>query len=294
MGHRRLAAITSAGLGLGLASLLSASESPAAGIVQQSILTLDGAKHVVAAAAAEATRLHAPGAAIAVVDAGGSVLAVERLDGTFAAGSQISVGKAKTAVMFKKPTRVFEDIINKGRTAMTTLPDFTPLQGGVPLEVGGVIVGGVGVSGAASAAQDEEIAIAAAKSMSEIGAASNAVSYFDAATVRDAFAKGGVLLDGAGRNFMIHASRREKVGEAEIHTRDTDIVYVLGGTATIVTDGEIVEAREVEPGELRGREIRGGNARKLSPGDVLVVPSGVPHWFSAVDAPFTYYVVKVR
>lgn len=292
MRRRQLAVIVNIAAALG--ALCTASPSSAAGIVQQSVLTLDGAKHVVAAAVAEATRLHAPGAAIAVVDAGGSVLAVERLDGTFAAGAQISIGKAKTAVMFRKPTRVFEDIINKGRTAMTTLPDFTPLQGGVPIEVGGVIVGGVGVSGAASAAQDEEIALAAAASASEIGATSSAVSYFASAAVKDAFAKGAVLLDGTGRNYMVHASRREKAGEAEVHRRDTDVIYVLGGAATIVTGGEVVEGREVEPGELRGREIRGGETRRLAPGDVLVVPSGVPHWFSAVDAPFTYYVVKVR
>lgn len=288
----RLSAIASTVIGL--ASLAAPSHSRAAGIAEQRSLTLDGAKHVVAAAVVEAARLHAPGAAIAVVDAGGSVLALERLDGTFAAGAQISIGKARTAVMFKKPTRVFEDIINKGRTAMATLPDFTPLQGGVPLEVGSVIVGGIGVSGAASAAQDEEIALAAAKSVSEVAAASSAVSYFGAADVKDAFAKGAVLLDGTGRNYMVHASRREKAGEAEIHRRDTDVIYVLGGTATIVTGGDVVEPREVEPGELRGREIRGGDTRKLAPGDVLVVPSSVPHWFSAVDAPFTYYVVKVR
>lgn len=288
----RLSAIASTVIGL--ASLAAPSHSRAAGIAEQRSLTLDGAKHVVAAAVVEAARLHAPGAAIAVVDAGGSVLALERLDGTFAAGAQISIGKARTAVMFKKPTRVFEDIINKGRTAMATLPDFTPLQGGVPLEVGSVIVGGIGVSGAASAAQDEEIALAAAKSVSEVAAASSAVSYFGAADVKDAFAKGAVLLDGTGRNYMVHASRREKAGEAEIHRRDTDVIYVLGGTATIVTGGDVVEPREVEPGELRGREIRGGDTRKLAPGDVIVVPSSVPHWFSAVDAPFTYYVVKVR
>ncbi len=292
MRRSQLAAIVFIPAALG--SLCAATPIRAAGVVQQSVLTLDGAKHVVAAAIAEAARLHAPGAAIAVVDAGGSVLAVERLDGTFAAGAQISIGKAKTAVMFRKPTRVFEDIINKGRTAMTTLPDFTPLQGGVPLEVGGVIVGGIGVSGAASAAQDEEIALAAAASVSEIDATSSAVSYFDSAAVKDAFAKGAVLLDGTGRNYMVHASRREKPGEAEVHRRDTDVIYVLGGTATIVTGGEVVEGREVEPGELRGREIRGGATRRLAPGDVLVVPSGVPHWFSAVVAPFTYYVVKVR
>ena len=86
-------------------------------------LTLDGAKQVIAAAVAEAKRVNAPGGVIAVVDDGGNLMAVERIDGTFAAGANISIGKARTAVLFKKPTKIFEDIINKGRTAMTARGD---------------------------------------------------------------------------------------------------------------------------------------------------------------------------
>src|SRR5574341_880285 len=125
-------------------------------------LTLEGAKKVIAAAVAEATSKNAPGGAIAVVDEGGNLVAMERLDNTFPAGANISIGKARTAVMFKRPTKFFEDIINKGRTTMVALPDFTPLQGGVPIMVGEQVVGGIGVSGAASAQQDEEIALAGA------------------------------------------------------------------------------------------------------------------------------------
>jgi glc operon protein GlcG len=127
----------------------------------QAVLTLAGAKQVIASALAEADRLKAPGGSIAVVDAGGHLIALERLDNTFAASADIAVGKARTAALFKKPTRVFEDLVNGGRTTMVTLPDFTPLQGGVPLAVGGQVVGAVGVSGAASARQDEDIANAA-------------------------------------------------------------------------------------------------------------------------------------
>jgi uncharacterized protein GlcG (DUF336 family) len=118
---------------------------------QRKGLTLDGAKKVIAAALAEAKSKNAPGAAIAVVDDGGNLIAAERLDNTFAAGANISIGKARTAALFKRPTKVFEEIINKGRTAMTTLPDFTPLQGGVPIMMDGQVIGAVGVSGAASA-----------------------------------------------------------------------------------------------------------------------------------------------
>jgi glc operon protein GlcG len=133
-------------------------------------LTLDGAKKVIAAAIAEAQSKSAPGGAIAVVDEGGNLVAVERLDNTFAAGANISIGKARTAVLFKRPTKFFEDVINKGRTAMTTLNDFTPLQGGIPIIVDGQIIGAVGVSGAASAQQDEELAIAGARALATTSA----------------------------------------------------------------------------------------------------------------------------
>jgi len=134
-------------------------------IVDKKGLTLEGAKKVIAAAAAEAKQKNAPGGVIAVVDEGGNLVALERLDGTFAAGAHISIGKARTAALFKKPTKFFEDIINKGRTAMTALTDFTPLQGGIPIVVSDQIVGAVGVSGAASAQQDEELAIAGANAL---------------------------------------------------------------------------------------------------------------------------------
>src|SRR6266508_3913939 len=133
--------------------------------VQKKGLTLDGAKKVIAAAVVEAKSKNAPGGAIAVVDEGGNLVAVERLDNTFGAGANISIGKARTAVLFKRPTKFFEDVINKGRTAMTTLNDFTPLQGGIPIIVDGQIIGAVGVSGAASAQQDEELAIAGANAL---------------------------------------------------------------------------------------------------------------------------------
>jgi glc operon protein GlcG len=90
-----------------------------------------------------------------------------RLDGSFAAGANVSIGKARTSATFKKPTKDFEDIINKGRFTMTALPDFTPLQGGVPILHEGHVVGAIGVSGAKSAAQDEEVAYAGARAIEE-------------------------------------------------------------------------------------------------------------------------------
>lgn len=270
-------------------------------IADKKVLTLDGAKRVIAAAETQARQVNAPGAVIAIVDDGGNLMALERLDGTFSAGANVSIGKARTAVRFKKPTRFFEELINssgKGRTVMAALDDFTPLIGGIPIMVDDQIIGGVGVSGATTAQQDEELALAgaaAAKDFIKSSTASTAITYFDKDQVKAAFAKGTVLLDGSDhRNYMIHASRREGPGMAEIHTKDTDIIYVLGGKATFVTGGTAVETKPVAPDEIRGNSIQGGETREIAQGDVIVVPNGVPHWFKEVTGPFTYYVVKVR
>ena len=110
--------------------------------------------------------------------------------------------------------------------------------------------------------------------------------------VAAAFAKGIPLIE--TDDYKIHASRREAPGVAEIHTRDTDIAYVIQGSATLVTGGTAVEVKSIAPEELRGTSITGGETRKLVPGDVAVIPNGVPHWFKEVEAPFLYYVVKVR
>jgi len=282
--------------------LLAISSTALAQTAEKKSLTLDGAERVITAAKAEAAKVKAPGGVIAVVDAGGNLMALERLDGTFAAGANISIGKARTAVLFQKPTKVFEDIINKGRTAMAALPDsfFTPLQGGIPVVLDGQIIGGVGVSGASSAAQDEELAIAGAEAAKTFGAdpvmaITLPVSYFPKAEVDEGFSKGAVLFDGnGGRNYMVHSSRREGPGMVEVHTKDTDILYVLKGSATIITGGTMVDGKPIAADEIRGRVINGGETRKLVPGDAMIIPNGVPHWFKEVQAPFLYYVVKVR
>ena len=264
----------------------------AQGVAAKRGLTLDGAKQVIAAAAAEARRAKV-GGAIAVVDEGGNLLALERLDGTFAAGANISIGKARTAAIFQRPTRTFEEIIRGGRTAMLALHDFTPLQGGVPIMVDGQVVGAIGVSGAASAEQDEQFAVigaVAAKAFSTKAVAEPTVTYFDREGVAAAFAKGVPLLEVPG--YKIHASRREGPGVAEVHDWETDVVYVLEGSATVVTGGTVVEPRVTEPGQIRGPAIQGGETRRIGGGDVVVIPAGVPHWFKEVSGPLTYFVVK--
>lgn len=274
-------------------SLLVISINTYAQITDKKSLTLEGARQIITAAKEYAKKNNAPGGVIAVVDDGGNLVALERLDGTFSAGANISIGKAKTAVMFKRPTKFFEDVIKNGRTAMVALPDFTPLQGGVPIIIDGQVIGGVGVSGAASAQQDEELAMAGANFMSN--QKTYPVAFFDAQTVKAAFDKGSVLADGSnGENYMVHASRREKSGMSEVHELDTDIIYVLEGTATFVTGGKSVEAKMTAPNEFRGSGVEGGETRNLKKGDVVIVPKNTPHWFKEVSGTFLYYVVKVR
>jgi glc operon protein GlcG len=260
-------------------------------VTTKTTLTLQGAKQVIAAAVAEARRVKAPGGAIAVVDDGGNLIAVERLDGTFGAGAMISIGKARTAALFKKPTSFFEEVIKKGRTPMVALSDFTPLQGGVPIDVDGQIVGAVGVSGASSAQQDEELAIAGSKALQGNASTGIAVRYFESTRVAAAFRDGTPLIEN-GR-FKVHASHRDSPGLAEVHARDTDIFYVQDGTATFVTGGTVVEGKQTEPDEVRGTSIANGETVTLSKGDVIVVPVGIPHWFKNVHGPFNYFVVKI-
>ena len=262
------------------------------------VLTLEAARTVAAAAEAEAVKRGAT-VVIAVVDDGGHVVLLERLNDTQVASVEVGIGKARTAAIFRRPSKVFEDQVRDGRVAALALPGATPLQGGVPLVVGGHVVGAIGVSGN-TPQEDEDIAKAGAAALETLarrGGPSGppAVSYFKSADVATAFAKGAVLFDGEdGRNYMVHASHRDAPGMAEVHELDADIIYVLEGTATFVTGGTVEGQKEIAPHELRGASIRGGETRRIVKGDVLIVPKGTPHWFQQVTAPFNYYVVKVR
>jgi glc operon protein GlcG len=285
-------------------ALIALSATADAQIIEKESLNLDGAKKAIAAAVDYAKKNNAPGAVIAVVDEGGNLMALERLDGTFAMGATISVGKARTAVLFKKPTRFFEELINKGRTAMTAVDGFTPLIGGVPIIVDNQIVGGIGVSGAASADQDEQLALAGANALMADAAKvdssaakkvenSQAVqqpTFVESKKVADAFAKGIPLLETAG--YKVHASRRVEPGRAEIHTLDTDVIYVVDGSATLVTGGNVPDAKPIGPNEIRGSKIEGGQEHHIGKGDVVIIPNGLPHQFSAVTGELHYFVCK--
>jgi glc operon protein GlcG len=233
------------------------------------------------------------------VDEGGNLVALSRVDQTFAAGAEISIGKARTAAMFRRPTSFFESVIREGRTPMVALEHFTPLQGGVPIEVDGQIVGAIGVSGASNAAEDEEYATIGARAVAASHGAEGpelaAASHFPREEVDRAFAAGatGSSLERAA-TYEVNPSRRDGPGEVEIHQHATDVIYVVSGSATLVTGGTASEPRTVSEGELRAASLEGGTEQALAAGDVVVIPRGTPHWFRAVQAPLTYFTVKVR
>jgi glc operon protein GlcG len=126
----------------------------------QPTLTFVGAEKVLQTATARAVALHAP-SNFAVVDRSGTLLAFKRMDGAFVAGVPISIGKARSAARFQRPTETLEHAINTGRPAVITAGSVA-MKGGVPITMDGVVVGAIGVSGF-DANNDVEIATAAAK-----------------------------------------------------------------------------------------------------------------------------------
>lgn len=122
-------------------------------------LTLAGAKDIMATAMAYAKEHNAPGAAVAIVDAAGTLVLLERLDGTFLISSEVSLGKARSAALFRFETLKLENAINNGRPALISTGEVA-LKDGIPITYKGKIIGAIGVSGAASADQDVEIAMA--------------------------------------------------------------------------------------------------------------------------------------
>jgi glc operon protein GlcG len=138
------------------ASIILAGQAQAQVTQTKQTLTLEGAKVVAAAAAAEARKGN-EGASIAIVDDGGNLMYLERIQPTFPMGATIATEKARTAALFQKPTKILEDAIVGGRTPLLNAWS-APLNGGEPILVDGKIVGAIGVSGASSAARDAVIA----------------------------------------------------------------------------------------------------------------------------------------
>ena len=146
-----------------LAGAQSATLSQSPLTLDKKVLSLAAARKIVAAAEAEAQR-RGLGVVIVVVDDAGNIIELTRMDAAQVASVNVGIGKARTAAIYRRPSRVFEEQIRNGRVAALALADATPLQGGVPILLDGRVVGAVGVSGDSPQA-DEEIAIAGAKAV---------------------------------------------------------------------------------------------------------------------------------
>jgi uncharacterized protein GlcG (DUF336 family) len=251
-------------------------------------LTYEGARTVADAAAAEAAR-RGVAPVVSVVDPGGALMYLVRPDAAQVASVAVTTDKARTAAIYRRPSRDFEEQASGGRPSALHLARAVPLQGGIPVEHDGAVVGAIGVSGATSADEDNELALVGAAALD--GARSNGAAFFPADAVVRRFESGGLLLDEP--RYKIDAGRREAPGEAEYHEHTVDVMHVVEGTATVVVGGELRDARQVAPGELRAATVDGGERHELSEGDVLAIPNRVPHQFVDVSDPFLYFVVKV-
>ena len=265
----------------GAAAAVSFTEVPA--------LTYDGAKMAAEAAGAEAAR-RGVAPVISAVDAGGALMYLVRPDHAQVASVEVTTDKARTAAIYRRPSKDFEEQASGGRPSALHLARAVPLQGGIPIEHDGHVIGAIGVSGATSADEDNELAQIGAAAIAADGHR-NGAAFFPAAEVAERFAAGGLLLETTG--YKIDAGRREAPGEVEYHEHSVDVMRVVEGTATVVLGGAMRDVREVGPGELRAGSVDGGEPRELRPGDVLAIPNGVPHQFVQVSDPFLYFVVKV-
>ncbi len=257
-------------------------------------LTFAGARTAAEAAGVEASR-RGVAPVVAVVDAGGDLLYVHRPDAAQVASVGVATDKARTAAIYRRPSKDFEEQAAGGRASALHLARAVPLQGGMPIVVAGHVVGAVGVSGASSADEDQELSVLGARAVTAAADGNgngSGAAFFSREAVERTFETGGLLLDTS--RYKLDAGRRVQPGEVEYHAQVVDVMHVVQGTATVVTGGDMVDAREVAPGEIRAASIAGGESHTLGEGDVLAIGSGVPHQFVEVSDPFLYFVVKVE
>ncbi|MFZ5871958.1 MAG: oligopeptide/dipeptide ABC transporter ATP-binding protein, partial [Actinomycetota bacterium] len=147
--------------------------------------------------------------------------------------------------------------------------------------VDGTVVGAIGVSGASSAPEDSELAEIGRLAAEQAATRPDPIVHLPRQAVAERLGTGGLIVDRG--TYAVDAGRRTAPGAPEVHERVVDIMHVVEGRAQVVTGGRI-----------EGDHIEGGTAQQLEAGDVLVVPSGVPHQFVDVTDPFLYLVAKVE
>jgi glc operon protein GlcG len=129
-------------------------------LATRTVLTLEAAKHIAAAAAAEARRA-GWNVVIAVVDEGAHLLYLERMDNVQVASVEVAIAKARCSISFRRPTKAFCDAVNGGLPSRLSMPGVLAVDGGVPIMVGDAFVGAIGVSGV-KPEQDAQVAQAGA------------------------------------------------------------------------------------------------------------------------------------
>jgi uncharacterized protein GlcG (DUF336 family) len=139
---------------------------PGLRLASKQCMTLNVVKAIALAAEAEALQNHWK-VSIAIVDDGANLLYLERLDGAQIASADVALGKARTAMRYKRPSKALEEAVNGGRTALVAVQGITPLQGAVPIVHDGAIIGAIGVSGVLPT-QDEQIALAGANCLAKL------------------------------------------------------------------------------------------------------------------------------
>ena len=148
---------------LAAAGLLLGALPLQAQVATKPAITLELAKKIAAKANAEAAQNNWK-VVITIVDDGGQTVYIERMDGTQIGSIDVSRAKALGAIKFKRPTKVFQDLVSGGNTGLLALPGIIPNEGGLPLMVNGTAIGSIGISGATSA-QDGQIAAAGVTAM---------------------------------------------------------------------------------------------------------------------------------
>ena len=117
-------------------------------------------------------------------------------------------------------------------------------------------------------------------------------TYVDSQRLLDNFGKANANPIVPGTGYEVQTNRRVKNGNIEIHVKETDIFYVMAGSATILVGGTPVEPRETRPNQMTAKDMQNPQSYDLKKGDVLVIPAGIPHWFKQVNGSIDYLVVK--
>ena len=116
--------------------------------------------------------------------------------------------------------------------------------------------------------------------------------YVESQKVLENFGKPGGNPLVPGEAYRVQTDRRTANGNIEIHEKETDIFYVMDGSATLIAGGTAVEPKATRPGQMTAKDIMNGQTYHLKKGDIVVIPAGQSHWFKQVNGFINYLTVK--